>query len=386
MKVKIKDLRPNPFRDFGNYPRDEEKIKTLMKSVEKTGFWDNILARRKDGKYEIAYGHHRYVVLKRLFKLDDEVDIPVKDLDDWTMIMIMIDENTEEYGTDSRVLNEGIKAAFLYLKEKYVFEYISRSPKPGIVFDGLDVPEKSRHGLLAAQIANELGNPRAETRVYHSLQQLDASEEIKLPKPSDFEEEEEEEKEEEKAELTEEEKREKEKQERKEKERKEEEKKEREKEEEERRVGLSKDAIKLLEKPSYVDRFLRALKHLCKKEKLKIPKAKQIAVAEKLVGMAKFDFATIKKELFKSVQPKKDKKKEQTMELEEYLRQSSNLIGQLDKRVKEMLKIKDILDSDVYEKSVEKTEFKIKAVFLMRNLQKLLGDKDDVRKLSSSRK
>jgi len=32
-----------------------------------------------------------------------------KELDDWTMIMIMIDENMEEYGTNSDVLNEGIK-------------------------------------------------------------------------------------------------------------------------------------------------------------------------------------------------------------------------------------------------------------------------------------
>jgi len=363
VKVKIKDLRPNPFRDFEHYPRDEEKIRVLMKSVKKTGFWDNILARRKDGKYEIAYGHHRYVVLKRLFKPEDEVDIPVKELDDWTMIVIMIDENMEEYGADSGVLNEGIKAAFLYLRKQYLFKDIVRGNHHALVFDGLPIPERPRHTFLALQIANELGDSRADKRVYESLRQLEASGDIELPKPRDFKGEEEE-KEEEK-ELTEEEKK----------------KKKKKEKEEKRRVNLSKEAIRVLGKPSHVERFFRALKQLRKKEGLKIPVAIQVAVAKKLVSMAKFDFATVVKELFKSVQPKKDEKKERTIELEQYLRDSSNLIGQLDKRVKEMLKIKDVLDSDVYEKSVEKTEFKIKAAFLIGNLQKLLGGKNEFRKL-----
>jgi len=358
MKVKIKDLRPNPFRDFKNYPRDEEKIGSLMKSVKKTGFWDNILARRKDGKYEIAYGHHRYVVLKRVFKPEDEVDIPVKELDDWTMIMIMIDENMEEYGANPRVLNEGIKAAFLYLKERSVFIQIVRGKTHVMVFDGFDVPKKPRYSCLAAQIANELGDIRAEQRVYHSLRQLDASGEIELPKAKKFVDEEEV-KEEVDADVV-----------------------EAEEKEEEVRVELSKKAVEILGKTSYVKRFFDTLKRLRKGENLEISKAKQFEVAKKLVSMSKFDTATIVKELVKSIQKKKDDtKKDKVVELEQYLRDSSNLIGQLDKRVKEMLKIKDVLDSDVYEKSVAKTEFKIKAAFLIRNLRKLLGGKDEIRKL-----
>ena len=36
-----------------------EKIESLAKSINQTGFWDNILARKKNGKIQIAYGHHR---------------------------------------------------------------------------------------------------------------------------------------------------------------------------------------------------------------------------------------------------------------------------------------------------------------------------------------
>jgi len=367
MKVKIKDLKPNPFRDFKNYPRDEEKIVVLMKSVKKTGFWDNLLARRKDGKYEIAYGHHRYVVLKRVFNPEDEVDIPVKELDDWTMIMIMIDENMEEYRADSQVLNEGIKAAFLYLKKRFGFNQIVHGRSHVCIFDGLPIPEKAPTGvtLLALQLATQLGDRRMGNRIYLSLQQLDAQREIDLPKPKklidekkgkeeaggDVEEEVDEKK-------------------------------------EEARIELSKKAVKVLGKTSYVKRFFNALKRLRKGEDLEIPKAKQFEVAKKLVSMSKFDTATIVKELVKSVQKKKDDtKKDKVVELEAYLRESSNLIGQLDKRVQRMLEIKDVLDSEMYVKSVEKTEFKIKAAFLIRNLKKLLGGKiDGVRKLSDGRK
>jgi len=367
MKVKICDLQPNPFRDFKNYPRDEEKIKILTESVSKTGFWDNILARKKNDKYEIAYGHHRYAVLKRLFKPEDIIDIPVKDLDDWTMIMIMIDENMEQYRTNPAVQNEGVKAAFEYLKKQVAFKQVVRAKKYAIVFDEIPIPEKISYTPLAAQIATQLGDIRKEKRIYTSLRQLEASGEIEIPRPKKPAEEA-------KVKETE--------------EAKEETKIEEEEEKiEEVKVELSKLAMKILGRTSYVDRFFNTLQRLLKKKEIIIPKKNQIAVAKKLVSIAKFDSATMARELVKSVQKKKDDtKKEIVVELEEYLRESSNWVDKLNDRVKKMLEIKDVLDSEIYDKSVEKTEFKIKSVFLIRNLQKLLGGKNEARKLPNGRK
>ena len=53
MKVQIKQLEPNPYRDMNNYPMDEAKVKSLIGSIQQTGFWDNILARKKDGMIQI---------------------------------------------------------------------------------------------------------------------------------------------------------------------------------------------------------------------------------------------------------------------------------------------------------------------------------------------
>ena len=86
MKILVKDIFYNPYRS-SKIPFNNEKIKQLETNIESTGFWDNIVARKNNGKYEIAYGHHRLEALKNLGI--KEVDIPIKDLDDDTIKKIM---------------------------------------------------------------------------------------------------------------------------------------------------------------------------------------------------------------------------------------------------------------------------------------------------------
>ena len=117
MKVKIKDLKPNPYRDMDNYPIDENKVKSLIDSIERTGFWDNILARKVNGSIQIAYGHHRLEALKKVFIPTDMVDIPVKDLSDATMIKIMANENMEAWTALPRVIDETVRVTKLFLEE-----------------------------------------------------------------------------------------------------------------------------------------------------------------------------------------------------------------------------------------------------------------------------
>jgi hypothetical protein len=110
MKIQIKNLEPNPYRDMNNYPMDEAKVKSLIESIQQTGFWDNILSRRHGNKFQIAYGHHRLAAIREVFKPTDEVDIPVKELDDATMIQIMANENMEQWQSSPGVVLETVKA------------------------------------------------------------------------------------------------------------------------------------------------------------------------------------------------------------------------------------------------------------------------------------
>lgn len=123
MKVKVKDLKPNPYRDMANYPINQDKLQTLKKSIEQTGFWDNILARQVDGQIQIAYGHHRLQALKEVFSGDYQVEVPIKDLSDELMLKIMANENMEEWQSSVAIVDETIRAVRHFLlaqEEKHI--------------------------------------------------------------------------------------------------------------------------------------------------------------------------------------------------------------------------------------------------------------------------
>lgn len=108
MKVKVKDLKPNPFRNLDKYPIDKYKVEALKSSINETGFWDNLLARKNCTGYEIAYGHHRLMALMDLNI--EEIDIPVKDISDELMLKIMANENLDQWGTNPSVVLETVRA------------------------------------------------------------------------------------------------------------------------------------------------------------------------------------------------------------------------------------------------------------------------------------
>lgn len=156
MKIQIKNLEPNPYRDMNNYPMDEAKIKSLTESIQQTGFWDNILSRERNGKFQIAYGHHRLAALREVMKPTDEVDIPVKELDDATMIKIMANENMEAWSASVRIIDETIKVTNKFIDEHPESLLISRKP--------------AEYSKRASEIANFLG--WKEKTVFYSLERL----------------------------------------------------------------------------------------------------------------------------------------------------------------------------------------------------------------------
>ena len=147
MKIQVSDLEPNPFRRMKHYPLDRDKIDRLKISIKETSFWDNVLVRphpTEKGKYQIAYGHHRLVSLQEL-KIT-EVDVPVKDLDDATMIRIMANENLE-WSSAPIIINETVLVAKKFLdKELAKYKTWEEAEKVSIftnLFTGWD-PIKKR--------------------------------------------------------------------------------------------------------------------------------------------------------------------------------------------------------------------------------------------------
>src|SRR2546421_12530110 len=100
----IKDIKANPFRHIERYPIHREKVAKLRESIRQTDFWDNVVGRSRDGKAEIAYGHHRLVALKEEFGPNHKVDLIIKKLPDATMIQIMAQENMQDGESDAAVI------------------------------------------------------------------------------------------------------------------------------------------------------------------------------------------------------------------------------------------------------------------------------------------
>jgi ParB-like chromosome segregation protein Spo0J len=118
MKIKLKNIKKNPYRDLNKYPIDQEKVKKLEKSIEDTDFWDNLLARNINDNIELAYGHHRLEALKNIHGNDFVIDVTVKNINDETMFKIMVNENDSWYDSVSNI-DEAAEQAIKFLSIKY---------------------------------------------------------------------------------------------------------------------------------------------------------------------------------------------------------------------------------------------------------------------------
>ena len=135
MILKLKAVKPNPYRDFNLNPLNDAKINELVGSIQDTGFWDNIAARKnKAGEYELAYGHHRlFAAIKAGLT---EADFIIKEFDEATMIRVMNNENSEAFKYTVLALLESVRAVVYALAEGRIskFKIDPSTPKDSIRF------------------------------------------------------------------------------------------------------------------------------------------------------------------------------------------------------------------------------------------------------------
>lgn len=120
MKIQIKYLEPNPFRDIANYPIDKERVEKLKGSIQRTQFWGGLVCRphpSKKNMYQLAFGHHR---LQALIELGiTEIVIKEVDYSDAQMLQAMADENREIGQHDIKILINTIQQVKYYLDGEF---------------------------------------------------------------------------------------------------------------------------------------------------------------------------------------------------------------------------------------------------------------------------
>ncbi len=109
MKVKLKDLLPNPYRaELG--PLNDRQVHSIVESCQMSCFGvDHQFDVRKasGGKYEMVHGHHTYAALVMAYGLEHEVNIAIKDYTDRQMFQEMCRENLTKHNdalTDKRII------------------------------------------------------------------------------------------------------------------------------------------------------------------------------------------------------------------------------------------------------------------------------------------
>lgn len=114
MLVVLKDLKPNPMRDFSVDPIDAEKVAELSRSMEEDGFWGGIVCRRVNGHVEIGAGHHR--VKAALAAGIETAEVFVSEtMDDGAMVRVYARENATQRGNSGTAQCGSVASAVKFL-------------------------------------------------------------------------------------------------------------------------------------------------------------------------------------------------------------------------------------------------------------------------------
>lgn len=109
MKVALRNIAWNPYRDMRNYRIDQKKVARLVESFAANGFWGGLIGRKVGSKVEIAFGHHRVAALTQWGAMKT-VDVTIQKLDDSAMLRAMLWENDAEWSHTAEVDLEAVSS------------------------------------------------------------------------------------------------------------------------------------------------------------------------------------------------------------------------------------------------------------------------------------
>lgn len=117
-KLRLGDVRPNPFRDIANYRLSADKVASLRASIHSTGFWPGVLIREDAGEYQLLFGHHRLEAAKQELGEDYVHDFILRDeVPDYVAIRMLADENADSWAMDVQHSILCVKQAKEYLDD-----------------------------------------------------------------------------------------------------------------------------------------------------------------------------------------------------------------------------------------------------------------------------
>jgi ParB-like chromosome segregation protein Spo0J len=132
MRCNLKELKPNPLRDFTIDPLDDETVEKLKKSIKEDGFWGGVVARKSNGSdIQVAAGWHR---VKAAIKAGiDHADIYVSnDMDDAQLIRIYARENATQRGNGGTAITGTIASAVRFIAKAIMLGHVWRNHQTSV--------------------------------------------------------------------------------------------------------------------------------------------------------------------------------------------------------------------------------------------------------------
>lgn len=323
MKVQIKNLESNPFRDMKSYPIEEDKINALINSINETGFWNNILIRRhpeKSDKFQIAYGHHRLLAIQKILGMDEIIDVPIKDIGDENMLRIMANENDSTWGLNVRVDDETVRVAKKFLEKNLEIakKYIYGLEKGGRI---------SPDGHIGSKIISRfLGKNWYLHRVDRSLERIRLEEEGKI----------------------------------------------------------SRKALNILPTEGTARSFVQAVKEIKPDLEIQEKVAQAISNADKSEGLtssSRIQHELLQEKLKKEGIIKEKAKQDKTKDFLEYIEECSSAIKSISGKLIKLIDYKREFDSGFYRQTFERFDFIASARILIARLQKLIEEETNHEKI-----
>lgn len=108
-EIKIDLIDPNPHRDLERNPINQKQVDALVASMNRTGFWNNLVVRPMGDRYQLAYGHNRLAALRQANV--NVAGFEVRELSDYDMLNCMIDENNTQGKMTPTTAMENVIAA-----------------------------------------------------------------------------------------------------------------------------------------------------------------------------------------------------------------------------------------------------------------------------------
>ena len=125
MKIRLSELKPNPFKKEINKGRmNKEIVEKIKSNIKELGLMGSLPVFQKDEKYFLVAGHHRVQALKETFGNNFEVEVTLHNYSKENLLRGMVVENLTQRVDELMEVGDNLNAIRNWLKANSTVETV----------------------------------------------------------------------------------------------------------------------------------------------------------------------------------------------------------------------------------------------------------------------